>query len=51
MAKFVYKGEGPRDYLYPNLHVEPGQIIEADENPDPHRFVPANPVKQKSKED
>uniref|UniRef100_UPI003F49A39C hypothetical protein n=1 Tax=Pseudonocardia sp. CA-138482 TaxID=3240023 RepID=UPI003F49A39C len=39
MPQFRYVGEDERVYLgAPTRQVRPGDVIDADENPDPHRF-------------
>lgn len=45
MAEFVYTGTEERVFLYPPMVVAPGDAIEADDNPDPYWFEPAQPDK------
>lgn len=41
MAEFVYTGTEERVFLYPRaLVVSHGDVIEADDNPDPYWFEP-----------
>ena len=48
MRKYVYVGNSGRVFLYPNaFHVEPGDVVEADRNPDFKWFVPVDFEKPK----
>lgn len=41
MPQFVYTGSSERFFLYPRAFaVSPDDVIEADDNPDPHWFAP-----------
>ena len=46
--QFKYVGEDKREYLYPQAFtVEPGDVVEAEENPDEARFKPVATKKTK----
>lgn len=48
MAKWKYVGDYERDYLYPRAFtVKPGDVVEAEDNPDEARFKPVAAKKEK----
>lgn len=49
MPEFVYTGVDERDFLYPRaFRVQPGDLIEDADNPDPMYFEPVKKTKAKA---
>lgn len=40
MSSFKYVGDSPRVFPTAMLEVAPGDVVDLDENPDPHFFEP-----------
>ena len=45
MGKFTFVGDSPRTFPGHGLEVEPGEVVDADTNPDPLFFEPATKKK------
>jgi hypothetical protein len=48
MAQFTYTGDSPRTFPDHGLEVEPGDVVDLDENPDPHYFEASTPKAAKA---
>ena len=42
MPSFLFRGDEPRTFPHLSLDVEPGQVVDVAENPDPRWFDPTD---------